>query len=98
MRRNKFKLTAWCCGILSAAINLQSAGAAPAEESPKPNVKETSKQLEGLSNCSSKAKIQPPKRAHKKPKNLTKKPKPPRQKPNIKAGICRWHNDLGNNK
>jgi hypothetical protein len=46
MRRNKFKLTAWCCGILSAAINLQSAGAAPAEESPKPNVKETSKQLE----------------------------------------------------
>ncbi len=46
MRRDKFKRAAWCCRILFAAIGLQSAGTARAEESPTPNVKETSKQLE----------------------------------------------------
>lgn len=46
MRRNKFKLTVWCCGILSAIVSLQFAGAAPAEDASKPSVKETSKQLE----------------------------------------------------
>lgn len=46
MRCNKFKLTVCCCGMLSAVIGWQSVGATPAEDSSKPNVKETSKQLE----------------------------------------------------
>ena len=46
MRPNNNKLTVWCCGILSAVVSLQSAGAAPAEDASKPSVKKTSKQLE----------------------------------------------------